>query len=201
VAEGSHEASETVLSQGSVAILIGSTRPAKVEGVRDAVAAIARIDPRFESATLRSYDLTAVAPRMPMTVDEILEGARRRAQALLTMDEWNQRTSFAVGVEGGVHPLAVGEVQWTLQTWAAVTDGRHWGYGAGPSLALPVAVAERVNAGEELGEVIDRLAGGEVRGTRGAWGLLTHDLIGRRDAFRLATMAAFARFYNEASWL
>jgi inosine/xanthosine triphosphatase len=183
-----------------VLILVGSTRFAKVEGVRDAVAAIARIDSRFESATLRSYDLTAVAPRMPRRVDEVLEGARRRAQALLTMDEWDQHTSFAVGVEGGLHPLALDEVHWTLQTWAAVTDGRGWGYGAGPSLALPVAVADRVNAGEELGEVIDRLAGGEVRGTRGAWGLLTRDLIGRRDAFRLATIAAFARFYNEGAW-
>ena len=181
-------------------ILISSTRPAKVEGVRDAVAAITRIDPRFESATLRSYDLTAVAPRMPMSVGEILEGARRRAQALLTVEEWNQGTSFAVGVEGGLHPVAVDGVRWTLQTWAAVTDGRRWGYGAGPSLALPVAVADRVNAGDELGEVIDRLAGGEVRGTRGAWGLLTRDLIGRRDAFRLATMAAFAPFYNREHW-
>jgi non-canonical (house-cleaning) NTP pyrophosphatase len=87
-----------------------------------------------------------------------------------------------------------------LQTWAAVTDGQRWGYGAGPSLALPPDVADSVTAGEELGDVIDRLAGSQVRGTRGAWGLLTRDLIGRRDAFRLAVLAAFAPFYNEGAW-
>jgi inosine/xanthosine triphosphatase len=183
-----------------VTILIGSTRPAKVEGLRDAVALIARIDSRFESATLRSYDLTAVAPRMPMTVDDILDGARRRAQALQTMDEWGQDASFAVGVEGGLHRLSLDQDRWTLQTWAAVTDGQRWGYGAGPSLALPPDVADCVTTGEELGDVIDRLAGGDVRGTRGAWGLLTRDLIGRRDAFRLAALAAFAPFYNEGAW-
>jgi inosine/xanthosine triphosphatase len=183
-----------------LSVLIGSTRPAKVEGVGDAVALIARIDSRFASATLRSYDLTAVAPRMPMTADDILDGARRRGQALLTMDAWDQRASFAVGVEGGLHPLPLHDGHWMLQTWAAVTDGRRWGYGAGPSLALPPEVADCVAAGEELGDVIDRLAGGEVRGTRGAWGLLTRDLISRRDAFRLATIAAFGPFYNAERW-
>ena len=182
-------------------IKVGSTRPAKVDGVRDAVAAIARIDPRFESATIQPYDVTAIAPRMPSTLAEILDGARRRAEAVAPVHDRNATTWFAVGVEGGLHPIEHQGTQWTLQTWAAVTDGNRWGYGAGPTLALPAAIAECVNAGDELGDVIDRLAGEHVRGTRGAWGLLTHDLIGRRDAFRLGTIAAFARFYNEASWL
>ena len=178
-------------------VIVGSTRPAKVEGVREAIATIARIDPRFESVTIRSFDLTAVAPRMPMRDAEILAGARGRAEALLNRDDVDRANGFAIGVEGGLHPVTFDGTCWMLQTWAAVTDGDRWGYGAGPSIALPEAVAERVCAGEELGDVIDRLAGGDVRGTRGAWGLLTRDLIGRRDAFRLATIAAFARFYGE----
>ena len=31
---------------------------------------------------------------------------------------------------------------------------------------------------------------------RGAWGVFTRDLVGRRDAFRVATIAALAPFYN-----
>jgi non-canonical (house-cleaning) NTP pyrophosphatase len=88
---------------------------------------------------------------------------------------------------------------WALQTWAAVSDGARWGYGAGPAIVLPRAVSKLVVAGEELGDVIDRMAGDAVRGTRGAWGILTRDLIGRREAFRLAVIAAFAPFYN-ADW-
>jgi non-canonical (house-cleaning) NTP pyrophosphatase len=81
-----------------------------------------------------------------------------------------------------------------------VTDGQRWGYGAGGAVLVPAAVAERVLAGEELGDVIDALAGAPTRGTRGAWGVLTRDLVGRRDAFRLAVLAAFAPFYNRSVW-
>ena len=45
---------------------------------------------------------------------------------------------------------------------------------------------------------IDALAGSAVRGTRGAWGVLTLDLIDRRDSFRSAILAALAPFYNTA---
>jgi non-canonical (house-cleaning) NTP pyrophosphatase len=61
-------------------------------------------------------------------------------------------------------------------------------------------LARRVLAGEELGEVVDSLVGAPTRGTRGAWGVLTCDLAGRRDAFRLAVLAAFAPFYNPAAY-
>jgi non-canonical (house-cleaning) NTP pyrophosphatase len=44
------------------------------------------------------------------------------------------------------------------------------------------------------------MAGEPVRGTRGAWGLLTRDLIGRRDAFTVATLAALAPFYNPGAY-
>jgi inosine/xanthosine triphosphatase len=177
-----------------VIVLVGSTRAAKVEGVRDALAAIARVDPRFDGATLEAHDLTHIAPRMPMTVGETIDGARRRANALLARTSVALPGRFAVGVEGGLDQLPEG--LWALQTWAAVSDGTMWGYGAGPSLVLPQVVSDRVVAGEELGDVIDGLAGDAVRGTRGAWGILTRDLIGRRDAFRLAVVAAFAPFFN-----
>ncbi len=63
-------------------------------------------------------------------------------------------------------------------------------------MVLPAPIAARVLAGEELGEVIDAMAGAHVRGTRGAWGVLTHDLITRRDAFRSAVIAALTPFYR-----
>lgn len=136
-----------------------------------------------------------------MTVAEIIDGARRRAEALIGLGARSEAGAlFAVGVEGGLERMPSQGEDWALQTWAAVTDGKRWGYGGGPSLTLPVAVTARVVSGEELGDVIDELAGAPVRGTRGAWGLLTCDLIGRRDAFRLATIAAFAPFYNGVAY-
>ncbi len=182
--------------------------------MREALAIIARVDARFATVNLQSHDLTAIAPRMPMSVAEIIDGAKRRAEALLARDDGSQSPVFVVGVEGGVAamprlnpPPALSERPQSgrveglvLHSWAAVSDGERWGFGAGPSLALPPVVADRVAAGDELGDVIDQLAAGAVRGTRGAWGVLTLDLIGRRDAFRMAVIAAFAPFYNAAAW-
>ena len=179
-------------------VRVGSTRPAKVEGTREALQAIARVDPHFTGFTLETHDLTHIAPRQPMSLAEILEGALTRAQALHALRTTNPGTAFHVGVEGGLHELQPGV--WSLQSWAAVTDGERVGYGGGPALVLPEGVVDRVRAGDELGDVIDGLVGAQVRGTRGAWGVLTLDLIGRRDAFRLAVLAAFAPFYNARAW-
>jgi inosine/xanthosine triphosphatase len=175
-----------------VIVLVGSTRPAKVGGVRDALRAIARVDSRFTDVHVEPRDLTQIAPRQPLSAAEIVHGARRRADALAIAD------GFAVGVEGGLHEVVPGV--WSLQSWAAVTDGTLWGHGAGPSLVVLPRLVERVLGGEELGDVIDQEAGQLVRGTRGAWGVLTLDLIGRQEAFRLAVIAAFAPFYNPGPW-
>jgi inosine/xanthosine triphosphatase len=175
-----------------VIVRVGSTKPAKVEGTREALREIARLDARFADAVVQPHDCTDIAPRQPMSIEAILAGAVARATAL------SQPSAFAVGVEGGLHEVASG--LWTLQSWAAVTDGVTWGYGAAPALQLPDEVVRRVRAGDELGDVIDELVGHGVRGTRGAWGVLTLDLISRRDAFRLAVTAAFAPFYNARAW-
>ena len=160
--------------------------------MREALEAIARVDPAFAGCTIESVDVTDVAPRQPMSLAEIIDGAVCRARAVDA-----NAAGFAVGLEGGLHETAGG---WALSSWAAVTDGVRWGYGAGPIIVIPDTIAQRVRAGQELGDVMDSLAGGAVRGTRGAWGILTRDLVGRRDAFRLAVIAAFAPFYNPGLW-
>jgi inosine/xanthosine triphosphatase len=170
-------------------ILVASASPAKIDAVRRAVERIAAIDPFFQKATIRTLDVGIVASAMPMTDRETLDGARARAAAAA-------RTAtapfLAIGLEGGLssEPLV------TLTSWAAVTDGSRWGYGSGGRIALPDAVLKQVNAGRELGDVIDEMAGANIRGTRGAWGWLTRDLVGRRHALLTATLAALAPFYN-----
>ena len=172
-------------------IVVASTSPAKVDAVRRSVERIAAVDPSFSKATLRTLDVTGVSPRMPMTDKETLEGARLRAS---TAARSVNSPFIAIGLEGGLSadPLP------TLTSWAAATDGERWGYGAGGRIVLPDAVMSQVIAGRELGDVIDEMAGAQIRGTRGAWGWLTRDLVGRRQALLTATLAALAPFYNAA---
>ena len=179
-------------------IIVGSTRSAKVEAARAAIALIARVDERFGQATLQSVDLTEIAPTMPMTDGAILEGARLRAQTLIDRASPAQRPHLTIGLEGGLDPLPSRDGRYALKTWAAATDGTRWGFGAGGAIVLPDAMARQVLNGRELGDVVDEVAGVAVRGRRGAWGVLTLDLIGRQDSFRSAILAALAPFYNPA---
>ena len=170
-------------------VVLASTSPAKVDAVRRAIERIAAIEPAFSKATLRTIDVTGIAPKMPMTDRETLDGARLRAQ---TVTKGLTAPFLAIGLEGGLSsdPMV------TLTSWAAATDGTKWGYGAGGRIVLPEKVVEQVNAGRELGDVIDELAGAGIRGTRGAWGWLTRDLVGRKNALLTATLSALAPFYN-----
>jgi inosine/xanthosine triphosphatase len=177
-------------------IVVGSTRPAKVEAARAAIDAIARLDDRFRQATLQPVDVTDVAPTMPMTDRAILAGARLRAQTLIDRSSPTRDAQLSIGVEGGLDPLPSDGTHYVLKTWAAATDGTRWGFGAGGAIVLPEAMTRLVLGGRELGDVIDEVAGTPVRGTRGAWGVLTLDLIGRQDSFRSAILAALAPFYN-----
>jgi inosine/xanthosine triphosphatase len=171
-------------------IVVASTSPSKVDAVRAAIERIEKIDPAFRKTTLRTLSAGDVAPVMPMTDQATLDGAKARAKAAA-------RTAtapfLAIGLEGGLtmEPLV------TLTSWVAVTDGTRWGFGAGGRIVLPEAIAAQVKAGRELGDVIDEMAGANIRGTRGAWGWLTRDLIKRRNALLTATLAALAPFYNQ----
>ncbi len=135
---------------------------------------------------------------MPMTDRAILDGARLRAQTLFGRTSSTPDVQLAIGVEGGLDPLPIDGNRYVLKTWAAVTDGASWGYGAGGAILLPDTVTRQVLAGRELGDVIDEVAGAAVRGTRGAWGILTLDLVDRQDSFTAAILAALAPFYNPA---
>jgi non-canonical (house-cleaning) NTP pyrophosphatase len=186
-----------------VIVYLGSTRPAKVDAARDALAAVSRFDPRFAGAELRTVDLGDAGPRTPMTETAIIQAAAHRVRTLLAGRRRGARGGYLyLGLEGGLDPVTLPEGHWVLalKNWACVSDGHRWSYGAGGAILLPDDLAASVAAGAELGDVIERSAGPGVRNTRGAWGVLTRDLVTRRDAFRTAVISALAPFFNAASY-
>ncbi|MBZ5551436.1 MAG: DUF84 family protein [Acidobacteriia bacterium] len=89
-----------------------------------------------------------------------------------------------------------------LQNWAYVSDGTRGAFGASGMIVLPTPIArEVVDARRELGEVIDEFSNRrDVRSNEGTWGILTRDLISRKDAFKIALLNAFAPFYNPRAY-
>ncbi len=183
-------------------IALGSTRQAKVEALRNALRRIATIDETWRSIEVLTREVETSAPAMPLTDEELMLGARLRAEAVqrrLMEEAAGLGAQYCVGLEGGFHSITIDDGRETfLRGWAYVTDGERGYYGSGPSVAVPGAIVKRVvEENRELGIVIDEVAGErDVRSRQGAWGLLSRELLTRAMSFEGALIAAFAPFYN-----
>lgn len=198
-----------------ITIAVGSKRGPKLNAVTEALqsfsAALAH-DAQFEVV---GVEVESGVSHTPASRDELMRGARQRAEALVKVARENRSSwQFFVGLEGGldvVHEGAStdevlrhsklrqnGHRRVFLESWAYVTDGASGHFGRSGSIELPEALAHEVlENGVELAAAIDRFAGAVgIRDAQGAWGVLSNNFITRQEAFRVAVIAAFAPFYN-----
>ena len=199
-----------------VILAVGSKRGPKLSAVSEALVAFSNVlapDAQFEVV---GVEVESGVSNTPASREELMRGARQRAEALLQLarkngDVWR----YFVGLEGGLDVVQEGasvkEMQWRtalkqygrrrvfLESWAYVTDGVHGHYGRSGGIELPEAlVREVLENGVELSVAIDKFAGAVgIRDAQGAWGVLSNNFITRQEAFRVAVIAAFAPFYNE----
>jgi inosine/xanthosine triphosphatase len=143
----------------------------------------------WPDAEICSTDVQSGVDEMPRDDKETITGARNRAHAARRQTS----SDLGVGLEGGVHPHAVGLL---LQGWVVIVDGNgREGIGATARIPLPSLIARRVLAGEELGPVMDDLLEEhDVKRRGGAVGALTAGLVPREDAFAIAVAYALAPF-------
>jgi non-canonical (house-cleaning) NTP pyrophosphatase len=196
-------------------IAVGSTRGPKLDAVQDAVKQFAPLfgaELRFE---VQGFQVESGVGPTPLSAAESMKGARQRAEALMRMAAaTGDAYQYYVGVEGGLEVLtstvslaessphlassACGERRAFLESWAYVLDGTRGHFGRSGAIELPEALAhEVIDRGVELSVAIDKFAGiAGIRDRQGAWGILSGDLISRREAFRVAVVAGFAPFYN-----
>ena len=164
-------------------IAVGSTNPVKVEAVRTMAQ---RIWPAVE---IISVAAPSGISDMPMSDEEALTGARNRAKAA----QQAAGADLGVGLEGGVHPESFGLA---LHGWVVIVDGNgREGIGGGARLPLPQSIAQRVLAGEELGDVMDDVLNDHnVKQKGGAVGALTAGLVMRQETFAVAVAYALSPF-------
>jgi len=166
-------------------VAVGSTNPVKVAAAR-AIAAQA-----FPGAVVQAVDVASGVADQPMSDDEMVTGARNRAEAArLALD-----ADLGLGMEGGVQRSDWGCL---LTGWAAVVDRQGCvSVGSGGSLALPPALAKALEQGEELGPAMDKLSGQhDTRRGPGSVGILTKGLVSREEAFRVAVAYALTQFLH-----
>ena len=137
-------------------VALGSKNPAKVEGVRSAFAR------HFPDVKLIPVDATSVSRAQPRGLDEMAEGATRRAKFAL----FSASGDFGVGVEAGIFTIA--GVYFDTQV-AAITDpsGKvSLGHSAGYMLPTK-AMDDLFSKGEELERWAEALSGIPEVGDKG----------------------------------
>lgn len=166
-------------------VAVGSTNPVKVTAVAT------HVNRLWPDAVITPLPVTSGVSPMPLTDDETLAGARNRALAA----QEKLGADLGIGLEGGVHPEPFGLV---LQGWVVIVDrdGRT-GVGGCARLPLPEMIAARVQAGEELGQVMDEILNDHnTKQKGGAVGALTKELVVRGEAFATAVAYALAPFVS-----
>jgi len=184
----------------TIFVAVGSRRAPKLQAVSEALDAFGRMLGKDSRLEVVGVDVTSGVGHTPLSRAESMAGARGRAEALARIAaETREPWSYFVGLEAGLEVVREGGRMAFLENWAYVADAAGRGaYGYSGGLLLPEALAaEVIDRGAELSVAIEAYAGERgVRDGRGAWGVLTGNLITRQDAVRTAVIHAFAPFFN-----
>lgn len=168
-------------------IAVGSTNPVKIEAVR---LAFEKVWPDI-TWNVSGLEVSSDISKQPMSDIESITGARNRANAVLHQND----TDYGVGIEGGIEKI--GE-HWFDCGWIVVID-KHGTEGIGSSLRLmvPRSMVQSIQAGKELGEVIDEVFGRtNAKQAEGHFGLMTNSVITRTSGYVDGIVAALARFIH-----
>jgi inosine/xanthosine triphosphatase len=184
-----------------IIVAVGTARRPKLNAVWEALTVVGPAldsDAQFDIA---SVDVPSGVRHTPLAREEIMAGARQRAEELVRLArQQNEPWEYFVGLEGGLDVIHDGSKRLVfLENWAYVADGSaRAAFGQSGAVAVPDALAARVvDDGVELSEAIDAFVSGRgIRDAQGTWGILTRHMITRQDAFRVAVINAFAPFFN-----
>ena len=199
-----------------IILAVGSKRGPKLNAVSEALEAFSSVLAPAAQFEVIGVEVESGVSHTPASREELMRGARQRADALVQLARENGATwQYFVGLEGGLDVVqesaAADETQRHsglkqaedrrvfLESWAYVTDGVRGHFGRSGGIEIPEALAHEVlENGVELSAAIDKFAGAVgIRDVQGAWGVLSNNFITRKEAFRVAVIAAFAPFYNE----
>jgi inosine/xanthosine triphosphatase len=182
---------------------IGSENQAKLKACHQAVK---KVQLKYPGLFLSKVEFTAIKAQssvsdMPLTQNEILNGARNRAFFTYKNLKENNPVDFAIGMEGGVYltkEIDQKSDQAILQNWVYIYNGQKGYFGCSAGIPLPPSISRPLfEQNIELAEVIDNASGQEdVRSKNGAFGILTNDLYTRSDAFEQAVINALIPFFN-----
>lgn len=184
-------------------VAVGSTRPAKVNAVKQIWE---RIEDRFprgidNRVDFLCYDVPTDAPKIPTTSADLSWSVLSRVDHLIMqLKRERSEADFYIGLEEGFNVIASSGArrQVVLESWVYVSDGLNGYFGHGNGISVPRQIADPViDRGIELEIVIDRFCRArQLQSGQEGWMLLSQEILNRDQSYSLALTAAFAPFYN-----
>lgn len=166
-------------------VAVGSLNPVKIAAVRAVVRQV------WPEAVVVGAAVESGVSSQPLSDEEAITGATQRAHLARLVGS----ADLGVGLEGNTVDTGYGMF---TTGWAAVADAAGTvSLGSSGRLPLPALVAQAVHQGQELGPLMDQLAGEHnTKQRQGAVGILTNGLITRQAALEIAVLYALARFLH-----
>jgi inosine/xanthosine triphosphatase len=139
----------------------------------------------------RGYKTESGVAAQPMSSAETLLGADNRLHNLqLQLQQQQQPADFYVAIEAGLD-------DGMTFAWMRITDGKRDGRARSASLQLPAVAVQRLQQGDELGDVMDDLFGTQnIKQAGGAIGLLTQHKLSRSSVYQQALILALIPFLS-----
>ncbi|AKD05110.1 inosine/xanthosine triphosphatase [Pontibacter korlensis] len=180
------------MNTSSRKVVIASKNPVKINAALDG---LQRMFPEAEFIPEPANVASGVADQ-PMSDQETLQGALNRvAKAKAAYPD----ADYWVGIEGGVEATN-GEL--AAFAWVVVQDREQLGKARSGAFFLPKAVQQLVEQGIELGEADDQVFGhSNSKQKGGAIGILTQNVLDRRELYEQAVVLALVPFRNKELYL
>lgn len=172
-----------------IKLVVASQNPVKVQAATDGFRQM------FPASEIRVLSLPAASdvPDQPMSDEETLLGAKNRVR---NSHAAHPDADFWIGLEGGVAPM---EGELAAFAWIVVRSKTSWGKARSGTFFLPKAVTELVAQGIELGIADDMIFGSKnSKQAGGAIGILTQNVLNRKQLYEQAVLLALVPFKNEA---
>lgn len=168
-------------------IAVGSQNPTKIEATKLAFEALWPED----SWEVVGTDVSSGVSDQPMSDQESITGATNRAKAALEIAE----ADYGVGLEGGLQCI---EEHWFDCGWIVVINKKsEIGIGSSARVIVPQKMMELIESGLELGDVCDKIFGGEnTKQAQGHFGLMTKNVINRTSGYKDGIVMALVRFVH-----
>lgn len=173
-------------------VIIASKNPVKINAALDG---LQRMFPEAEFMP-ESVSVPSGVADQPMTELETLQGALNR---VAKAREVHPEADLWIGIEGGVEVIG-GEL--ATFAWVVVQDKEQLGKARSGTFFLPQQVRELVEQGVELGEANDRIfSHSNSKQKGGAIGILTHNVVDRRELYEQAVVLALVPLRNKELYL